>query len=329
MSDTKTFPAQKDGHYYLTEGGSETEIMYKFGFELPQFAMFPLLDNPDAVSAMRGMYHRYLDVVAKHQMSALMGGLDYRASPDWGELLGYSPEGLAEANHQSIAFLKELAAEYSSDIPEILIQGIIGPRGDAYEHNKTITENEAEDYHSVQLQTLKEADVDLALAATFNNIPESIGISRAAAQIGVPLGLSLSLDSTSKLNSGPSLAEAITTIDAETDQSPAFYSINCSHPAEYEPALEPGEWIYRVRGVRPNAAKMEKIALCQIGHLEEGDPVELGKLCGDLAQRYPHMDIWGGCCGTWDVHLNLDSPKFCAVMRLWAMHPPCAFCSLT
>jgi S-methylmethionine-dependent homocysteine/selenocysteine methylase len=304
MADQKTFPPQKEGRFYLTEGGTETEIMYKYGFELPQFAMFPLLDNSEAVSTMRGMYRSYLDVCAKHGMCALMGGLDYRASPDWGERLGYSPDGLAEANHQAIAFLKELAGEYTSDISEILIQGLIGPRGDAYERNETITENEAEDYHSVQLETLKEVDVDLALAITFNNIPESIGVARAAAKIGVPLGISLTLDSTSRLNSGPSLAEAITTIDAETNQSPDFYSINCSHPVEYEPAIESGDWINRVRGVRPNASKMEKIALCQIGHLEDGDPVELGELCGDLAQRYPHMDIWGGCCGTWDVHLD-------------------------
>jgi S-methylmethionine-dependent homocysteine/selenocysteine methylase len=304
MSDQKSFPSQKDGCFYLTEGGTETEIMYKYGFELPHFAMFPLLDNPDAVSTMREIFRSYLEVVAKHGMCALMGGLDYRASPDWGELLGYSPQGLAEANHQSIDFLREIAKEYSSDIPEILIQGLIGPRGDAYERNETITEDEAEDYHSVQLETLKEADVDLALAITFSNIPESIGVARAAAKIGVPLGISLTLDSTSKLNSGPSLAEAIDTIEAETNRSPEFYSINCSHPVEYEPAIEPGDWIHRVRGVRPNASKMEKIALCQIGHLEDGDPVELGELCGDLARRYPHMDIWGGCCGTWNTHLD-------------------------
>jgi homocysteine S-methyltransferase len=304
MTDKTTFPSQKEGRIYLTEGGSETEVMYKYGFELPEFAMFPLLDNPDAVATMRQMYRSYLDVVAKHGMCALIGGLDYRASPDWGELLGYSSEGLSEANLACINFLNELATEYKSDIPEILIQGLIGPRGDAYEQNKTITENEAEDYHSVQLQTLKKANVDLALAATFNNIPESIGIARAAEKIGVPLGISLSLDSSSKLNSGPRLAEAITRIDAETEQSPAFYSINCSHPLEYEPALEPGDWINRVRGVRPNAAKMEKIELCSLGHLEDGDPVELGKQLGDLARRYPHMDIWGGCCGTWDVHLD-------------------------
>jgi homocysteine S-methyltransferase len=313
MADKKHFPPQKEGRFYLSEGGTETEILYKYGFELPQFAMFPLLDNPEAVSKMQGMYRKYLDVVAKHGMCALMGGLDYRASPDWGKLLGYSPQGLSEANHKSINFLREIAKEYTSDIPDILIQGLIGPRGDAYKMNLNITENEAEDYHSIQLNTLKEANVDLALAITFNNIPESIGVARAAKKIGVPLAISLSLDSTSKLNSGPSLAEAITTIDEETELAPEFYLINCSHPLEYESAIVSGDWINRIRGVRPNASKMEKIALCQIGHLEDGDPVELGVQCGDLARRYPHMDIWGGCCGTWDTHLDQIAKNILAI----------------
>lgn len=304
MLSNKSFPSHQAGRFYLTEGGTETEFMYKHGFELPHFAMFPLLDNPKALSKMREMFRSYLDVATKHDICALMGGLDYRASPDWGELLGYSAASLADANLQSIEFLREIASEYSSRIPEILIQGLIGPRGDAYERNETITANEAEDYHAVQIETLKKADVDLALAITFNNIPESVGVARAAAKLGVPLGISLTLDTTSKLSSGVSLADAITVIDEETDQSPEFYSINCSHPLEFKPAIEPGDWVKRVRGVRPNASKMDKMALCKIGHLEDGDPVELGVLCGDLARRYPHMDIWGGCCGTWDRHLD-------------------------
>lgn len=304
MDSHRSFPPQEEGRFYLSEGGTETELQYRHGFDLPHFAVFPLLDNPDAVTTIKEMFRSYLDVAAKHKACALMGGLDYRASPDWGELLGYSPQGLADANLQSIDFLRELANEYATEIPETLIQGLIGPRGDAYQRNETITENEAEDYHSVQLETLKKADVDFALAITFNNVPESIGVARAAAKIGVPLGISLSLDSSAKLNSGPSLAEAITAIDKETDESPEYYLINCSHPLEYEPAIEPGEWVSRVRGVRPNASKMEKIALCKLGHLEDGDPVELGEQCGDLAKRYPHMDVWGGCCGTWSSHLD-------------------------
>src|ERR1700716_1790729 len=76
------FPAPQHGLNYLTEGGQETEIMYKYGFDLPHFAMFPLLDNPRAVAELRGMYGRYLDTAARHAFGVVIGGLDYPASPD-------------------------------------------------------------------------------------------------------------------------------------------------------------------------------------------------------------------------------------------------------
>lgn len=298
------FPGQQPGQLFLTEGGIETEIMYKWGFELPHFAMFPLLENPGAMAAMRTMYRDYLDVAATHGMSALMGGLDYRASPDWGTLLGYSPAGLADANCQSIAFLRELAHEYSRDLPGILIQGFVGPRGDAYQLNRHISENEAEDYHAVQLTTLKGAQVDLAWAFTFNSVAEAVGVARAAKRIGVPLAVSFTVETSGRLRSGPTLSEAIQIVDRRTDGAPAFYAINCAHPVEFERVFAPGSWIRRLRAIRPNASKKAKVALCQLGHLEEGDPVELGRWMGKLAHRYPHIDIWGGCCGTGAVHLN-------------------------
>jgi len=299
------FATQKDGVLYLTEGGSETEVMYKFGFELPQFAMFPLLDNPEAVAVMRGMLERYLEKAAENGFAALMGGLDYRARPDWAGLLGYSPQGLAEMQHRCIGFLRDVAKPFQGQLPDIRFVGVAGPRGDAYSLNKTITAEEAEDYHSVQLESLKAAGADLVWAATFNNVPEAVGISRAAARIGLPLTISFTLDSTHRLRSGPSLKEAVEAVDRETgDERPDFYGINCSHPYEFEPALEPGDWFKRVRSLRPNAAAMDKISLCKLGHLEEGDPVELGQLMGDLARRFPHIDVWGGCCGTWETHLG-------------------------
>jgi len=235
----KQFPQQKDGVIYLSEGGTETELMFRYGHELPHFAMFPLLENLKAVEDMNHMFQQYLNTVVEHQCNALMGGLDYRASSDWGKLLGYSAAGLKEMQIRCIEYLRELAKPYQDQIPDILFSGVIGPRGDAYEINRQITPEEAEDYHSDQLLALKEAGADLAWAATFNNIPEAVGISRAAAKIGIPLYVSFSLDNHHRLN-----------------------------------------------------------------HLEDGDPVELGQQMGDLANRYPQLDIWGGCCGTWHTHLG-------------------------
>ena len=109
------------------------------------------------------------------------------------------------------------------------------------------------------------------------------------------------------------MKEAIETIDAQTgDDRPAFYGINCSHPLEFMPAIEPGAWFERVRCLRPNAAMMDKVSLCTIGHLEIGDPPALGRLMGDLARQHPHIDMWGGCCGTWETHLDEIARNVCA-----------------
>ena len=281
------FPVRTPGLDYLTEGGQETELMYKHGFELPEFAMFPLLDDPRAVAALEDMYRRYLDTAARHGFGAIVGGLDYRASPDWAGLLGYSPAALEEFQHRCIAFLREVSAPYAGQLPDLRVVGIIGPRGDAYQANRTITAAEAEDYHSVQLTTLAAAGVDLAQALTFGSAEEALGLTRAAAAIGVPLSISFTLDADHRLFSGGTVGEAIEYIDAQTgDASPAFYGINCSHPYEFLPAVESRPWFQRVRALRPNAAMADKIALCTLGHLEAGDPALLGRLMGEIGRAH-------------------------------------------
>lgn len=300
----KIFPGFKPGRYFLTEGGIETEIMYKWGFELPEFAMFPLLEKADSRQAIAAIYRRYLDVVANYGHSALIGGFDYRASPDWGSKLGYSAASLRAANLASIQFLRDVSAPYRNDIPDMLYTGYVGPRGDAYGYNQGMTIDEAEAYHSVQLTTLKDAGVDLVWAVTFNNPAEAIGVVKAARLLGLPIAVSFSLNSQHCLNSGVKLSDAVKIVDIATEHYPEFFSLNCSHPYEFEPALEDSAWMNRIRSIRPNAAKMDKIALCKLGRLEEGDPVELGELMANVGRRFPHMDIWGGCCGTGHVHLE-------------------------
>jgi homocysteine S-methyltransferase len=305
---------QQPGLNYLTEGGQETEIMYKYGFELPHFAMFPLLDDASAMAELRDMYGRYLDTAARHGLGAVIGGLDYRASPDWASLLGYSRESLADMQMRAIDFLRDVARPYESRLPAILYAGIVGPRGDAYQTNRAITAEEAEEYHGEQLATLARANVDVVEAMTFNGVPEVVGLARAASRANLPLAVLFTLDhDTHRLASGPTLKEAIEAIDAQTgDDRPAYYGINCSHPLEFIPAIEPGDWFKRVRSLRPNAAMMDKISLCTLGHLEMGDPPKLGELMGDLARQYPHIDVWGGCCGTWKTHLDAIARSICA-----------------
>lgn len=299
------FPEPQPGVLYLTEGGQETQLMYKHGHKLPEFAMYPLLDDRQAVADLTDMYTRYLEIAATHELVALMGGLDYRASPDWASKLGISPDGLAEFQLRSIQFLRDVARPFQGQIPQILIAGVVGPRGDAYQQNRTITTDEAEEYHGVQIETLRQADVDLVSAMTFNNVPEGVGVAQAAAKAGLPLSLSFMVDPSGRLITGPSLKETVEAVDEQAGEArPDFYCINCAHPVEFESALVAGPWLERLRGLRPNASTADKQALCQIGHLEAGDPELLGAHMGGLARRFPHIDVWGGCCGTWDDHLS-------------------------
>jgi S-methylmethionine-dependent homocysteine/selenocysteine methylase len=220
-------------------------------------------------------------------------------------LLGLTHEGLADLQRRAIDFLRDVARPFESAIPEILIVGCVGPRGDAYALNQAITAEEAEAYHATQVETLRGAGVDLVGAMTFNSVAEAVGVARAVRAADLPLSLSFTLDHDHRLRSGVSLREAILAVDAEAGEArPDFFGINCSHPHEFDPALEPGEWITRIRSLRPNAVSMEKTMLCQLGHLESGDPEDLGRLMGALAARYAHIDIWGGCCGTWEEHLD-------------------------
>jgi len=299
------FPERQSDVLYLTEGGQETELMYKHGHELAEFALYPLLDDRRAVADLTDMYTRYLEVAAAHGFVALVGGLDYRASPDWAAKLGISPAGLVEYQLRSIEFLREVARPFEGQVPQILIAGMVGPCGDAYAADSTITAAEAEEYHSVQIETLRRAEVDLISAMTFNNIPEGVGLARAAAGAELPLSLSFAVDSSGRLRTGPSLQEAVEAVDREADEArPDFYGVNCAHPVEFEPALLAGPWLERVRGLRPNASMAEKQSLCRIGHLEAGDPELLGAELAAISSRLPHIDVWGGCCGTWDDHLR-------------------------
>jgi S-methylmethionine-dependent homocysteine/selenocysteine methylase len=87
--------------------------------------------------------------------------------------------------------------------------------------------------------------------------------------------------------------------------------VNCSHPTDFGPALDQGDWVRRIRGLRANASSLAHGMLCQLGHLEEGDADELAAQHRELARLYPHINVLGGCCGTDFVHVR----RICEALR--------------
>jgi hypothetical protein len=56
----------------------------------------------------------------------------WRANPDWGGRLGYSPADLARVNRDAIGMLAELRERYRDDLADVVISGMVGPQGDGY-----------------------------------------------------------------------------------------------------------------------------------------------------------------------------------------------------
>jgi S-methylmethionine-dependent homocysteine/selenocysteine methylase len=164
---------------------------------------------------------------------------------------------------------------------------------------------EAEAYHAHQIGAFAEAHADMAAAITMTNANEAIGIARAAAQAGLPVAISFTLETDGKLPTGQALSEAIVEVDEATAHHPVYYMINCAHPTHFAEVLPAGEaWTKRIRGLRANASRRSHQELNDAPDLDDGDPIELGGQYRDLLRRHPHINVLGGCCGTDHRHIE-------------------------
>lgn len=228
----------------------------------------------------------------------------WRASPDWGPLLGYDAADLAKINAEAVQSAKELRESLGEGV-NTLINGVIGPRGDGYDPKEIMSAQEAEDYHSVQIGVFARNDVDMISALTLTNIPEAIGVANAAANIGIPCVISFTLETDGCLPTGEKLSEAIARVDANTTTRPAYYMINCAHPDHFlHIASEGGNWIDRLGGVRANASRMSHAELDCCEEVDDGNPEELGRQYAELKAILPGLKVFGGCCGTDHRHVT-------------------------
>src|SRR4051794_34241411 len=93
-----------------------------------------------------------------------------------------------------------------------------------------MTADEAARYHHPQIEALRDGGADMVSAITMTYAEEAVGIALAARTCDVPVALSFTVESDGRLPSGQDLKAAIEETDAATDNTPAYYMINCAHP---------------------------------------------------------------------------------------------------
>ena len=294
---TTTALPQLEAPLFVTDGGLETCLVFNAGIDLPDFAAFPLLDTDEGRAALRAYYEPYLALAERQGVGMVVDTPTWRANLDWGARLGYDADRLTEVNRQAVDFVRGLALEHPS-VP-VVLDGVLGPRGDGYVVEAVMGPAQAADYHALQIGAFAGAGADMATAVTMNYVDEAIGVANAARVTSLPLVVSFTLETDGRLPSGDTLADAIDRVDAATDGFVAYYMINCAHPSHFASVLEGGgSWLGRVKGIRANASKMSHAELDEAEELDRGDPAELAADYRDLRARLPELRVVGGCCGT-------------------------------
>lgn len=301
-----TLPNESDD-VFLTDGGLETTLIFLEGFELPHFAAFDLLRHQEGYMAVKNYYTRYLKIAKKYKTNFILESPTWRANPDWIEKIGYSRNRLSELNEKAVALLTDLKKEFENDLDSILISGCIGPRGDGYTPNNCMTIEEAKRYHSEQIGVLSRTSVDFISGLTMNYVEEAIGIVKAAEAFKIPVIISYTVETDGKLPTGMSLKEAIEKVDESAAVPPLYFMINCAHPTHFLNELKENEkekWIKRIKGIRANASCKSHTELDEATVLDRGNPKELGKKYKELNVFFPHLNVFGGCCGTDEEHIE-------------------------
>ncbi len=304
MSKYRQGLPQLGGELFLTDGGIETTLVFHDELDLPYFAAFHLLKDEAGRDALRRYFVKHAAIARRHGVGFILESATWRASADWGQKLGYNPAQLADANRRAIRLLCVMRDELETDTTPMVISGCVGPRGDGYDPGKLMDADQALDYHLEQISVFAETVADMVTAITMTNVPEAIGVARAAVEAGMPSVISLTVETDGALPTGQPLREAIEEIDAATHRAPAYYMINCAHPTHFHSVLDGRPWMRRLRGIRANASQCSHAELDEAEELDDGNPQELGRQYANLRQRFPQINVLGGCCGTDHRHIE-------------------------
>ena len=151
---------------------------------------------------LRDYHGPYIETARANGYGFILDAPTWRASADWGVKLGYSNEALAAVNRDAISLMVELRDANETTGMPMVVSGTLGPRGDGYEPGELMSARQAQDYHAEQIAVFADTQADMLGAFTLTNVPEAIGIARAAKEAGMPVAISFTLETDGKLPTG-------------------------------------------------------------------------------------------------------------------------------
>ena len=287
----------------LTDGGIETTLIYKYGVFLREFAAFELLKNEAGMRHLNSYYQSYIDIAIKNKKKLILETPTWRASGDWGNVLGYGQDELQQINEFSVAFVRDIVRGNQLEEP-VYVSGCVGPRGDGYVSTNEMTVPQAIEYHLPQVESFANARADVVTGITMTNSAEALALCKVCKSKNIPCVISFTVETDGLLPSGEKLETAIQHIDRMTEKYASYFMINCAHPNHFSPVFSSEIVSNRVKGVRANASKLSHEELDKATELDEGDAIELAANYKHLKQLNNNINVVGGCCGTSHQHID-------------------------
>ena len=123
---------QLSGDIFLTDAGVETDLMFNHGIEIREFAAHTLLPIPKSREALSRYFEGFLALANQQNTGFILDTVTWKAHRHWAEKLGATDDELKAANEENVRFIAELRARFSGNVKSIVLNAVMGPRGDAY-----------------------------------------------------------------------------------------------------------------------------------------------------------------------------------------------------
>lgn len=275
----------------LIDGATGTNL-FALGLQSGDSPEFWNVDHPDRVAKL---YRSFIDAGSDIVLTNTFGGSSYRLK------LHDAQDRVYEFNK---AAAEILVAEVKDSGRDVAIAGSMGPTGEILQPAGKLSIEEAEAAFTEQALALAAGGVDLLWIETISSIEESKAAVRGASKAGLPIVLTLSIDTNGRTMMGVTPSDLVN-LQADLAVPLMAYGSNCG--------LGAAEVVAAIINMTQAAEKIgaEPILVakgnCGIPEWVEGEICYSGT--PELMARYARLvvdagaRIVGGCCGTTPEHV--------------------------
>jgi len=304
----------------LIEGALGVRLRGEYSLEPNPFvANASFIYEEKARHAIKEIYEQYMTIADRYHLPIMLTTPTRRANKLNISKSSYGSEILRD----NIAFLKSIREEYqkkgikrdevegkpdNTDTSNVFVGALMGCRGDAYKATKSLSEDQAYEFHSWQANLLAKEKAEFLMAGIMPELPEMIGMARAMEKTGAPYLISFMLRENGRLIDGTSVHDAISAVEEAVEMKPITYMANCIHHNNLGKALaqtfnQTDLVKQKFAGIQANASPLSPEELDGSSIPISSEPIELAEYMIALGKQH-HFKIYGGCCGTNQYHME-------------------------